>query len=177
MFMLRASCLLLSAGCLLGLSFGAAAAEVQRVDVQGATGMCKASTHAFAAGTRYRPLAVANESSSLIYVTCNWQGDDKTGSERGAKLLSVVVGNFAPTAHNVTCTLVNGHQTGNLVFASYMPKTVSIPAGGSAEISWVPGDVDNAKPSGIDRPSLSCILPPETALQHTRREYNEDVGA
>ena len=139
--------------------------------------MCKAATSAYAADTRYRPLAVGNESSSNAFVTCNWHGDDRTGSVRAAKLLSVVVSNFHTAAQSVTCTLVNGHQTGGLVFASYAPKTVSIAPGGYAELSWVPADVDNSKPSGIDRPSLSCALPPQTSLQHTRREYNEDVGA
>ena len=139
--------------------------------------MCKAATSAFAAGTRYRPLAVANESSSNAFVTCNWQGDDRTGSVRAAKRLSVVVSNFHTAPQSVTCTLVNGHQTGGLTFASYVAKTVSIPAGGFAELAWVPGEVANSKPSGIDRPSLSCSLPPQAALQHTRREYNEDVGA
>jgi hypothetical protein len=175
--MRRAARLLLSASCLLGLSMGAGAAEVSRVDVQGATGMCKAATNAYAVGTRYRPLALANESDANSYVTCNWQGDDKTGSVRGAKRLSLVVSNYGNAARSVTCTLVNGHQTGALVFASYVPKTVNIPAGGFAEMAWVPGEVANSKPSGIDRPSVSCALPPQTALQYTRREYNEDVGA
>lgn len=175
--MRRASCLLFTASCFLGLSLGATAAEVARVDVQGATGMCKAATAAYAAETRYRPLAVGNESSANAFVTCNWQGDDRTGSVRAAKRLSVVVSNFHTAAQDVTCTLVNGHQTGALAFASYAPKTVSIAAGSHAELAWVPGDVENSKPSGIDRPSLSCALPPQTSLQHTRREYNEDVGA
>jgi len=175
--MRRATCILFSASCFLGLSLSAGAAELARVDVQGATGMCKAATSAFAAGTRYRPLAVANESSSNAFVTCNWQGDDRTGSVRAAKRLSVVVSNFHTAPQSVTCTLVNGHQTGGLTFASYVAKTVSIPAGGFAELAWVPGEVANSKPSGIDRPSLSCSLPPQAALQHTRREYNEDVGA
>ena len=169
--------LLLSASCLLGLSLAANAAEVARVDVQGATGMCKASMPAFAAGTRYRPLAVANESGGDIFVTCNWQGDDRSGTVRGAKRLAVTVSNHGTTARTVTCTLVNGHQTGALVFANYIPKSATIAAGGYAEIEWLPGEVANAGPSGIDRPSLSCALPAQTTLQHTRREYNEDVGA
>lgn len=175
--MRHATRILFTASCLLGLSFGAGAAEVTRVDVQGATGMCKAATNAYAADTRYRPLAVSNESTANAFVTCNWQGDDRTGTVRAAKSLSVVVSNFHTAAQSVTCTLVNGHQTGGLVFATYVPKTVSIAAGGFVELTWLPGEVDNAKPSGIDRPSLSCALPPQTALQHTRREYNEDVGA
>jgi len=176
--MRRAACFLLSASCLLGLSLGAAtAAEVVRVDVQGATGMCKAATQGYANGARHRPLAVANESAANIFVTCNWQGDDRAGSVRGAKRLSVAIGNTGTAARDVTCTLVNGHQTGGLVFASYVPKTASVAPGGSVDLEWLPADVGNAGASGIDRPSVSCALPPQTALQHTRREYNEDVGA
>ena len=174
--MRRPACILLSS-CLLALSAAAGAAEVARVDVQGATGMCKASTHAFATETRYRPLALANESTGNIYVSCNWQGDDRSGSVRGAKRLAIVISNNGNASQSVSCTLVNGHQTGGLVFASYVPKTAVIAAGGSAELAWVPGDVSNASASGIDRPSLSCVLPPQTSLQHTTREYNEDVGA
>lgn len=168
--------ILISAACLLLLP-AAGAAELPRVDVQGATGMCKASTFAFSQGTRYRPLALVNEGTGNMYASCNWQGDDRSSSERGSKRLSIVVGNAGSAARSVTCTLVNGHQTGGLEFAVYVPKTVSVPAGGYAELAWVPGEVSNAKPSGIDRPSLSCLLPSQTSLQHTRREYNEDVGA
>jgi len=175
--MRRASLIVFSASCLLGMSSGAGALELPRVDVQGATGMCKAAMEIYAVGTRYRPLAIGNESSGNIFVTCNWQGDDSSGTVRAAKSLSVAISNFDTAAADVTCTLVNGHQTGALVYATYVPKTVSIPAGGFVEITWVPGEVENSKPSGIDRPSLSCVLPPQTSLQHTRREYNEDVGA
>lgn len=152
------------------------AAEVSRVDVQGAVGMCKAMTHADAAGTRYRPLALANESNASIWVACNWQGDDSPQTVRAAKRLAVLVSNFGTTAQQVSCTLVNGHQTGGLLFASYTPKTVTIAAGGYAELAWLPGEIANPKPSGIDRPSMSCVLPSDTALQYTTREYNENVG-
>ncbi|MBB1473669.1 hypothetical protein H5368_11560 [Luteimonas sp. MC1782] len=155
----------------------AGAAELPRVDVQGASGMCKAATAAFAAGTRYRPLGLANESEGQIFVTCNWQGDDHQDSVRGSKRLYVAITNNGTTAKDYTCTLVNGHQTGVSIYAVYVPKTVSIAPGAGAELTWVPSEVSNAKPSGIDRPSLSCILPPSSTIQYTGREYNEDVGA
>src|SRR5690606_35155894 len=59
--------ILISAACVLLLPV-ANAAELPRVDVQGATGMCKASTFAFSQNTRYRPLAVVNESGNAIFV-------------------------------------------------------------------------------------------------------------
>ncbi|MBJ6981489.1 MULTISPECIES: hypothetical protein [unclassified Luteimonas] len=176
--MLRARSLLSPVFLALVASAAAAgAAELPRVDVQGASGMCRAATAAFAAGARYRPLGLANESESQIFVTCNWQGDDHQDSVRGSKRLYVAITNNSSDAQSYTCTLVNGHQTGASIFATYVPKTVSIEAGAGAEITWVPSEVANAKPSGIDRPSLSCVLPPSSTIQYTGREYNEDVGA
>lgn len=159
------------------LAAPAGAAELARVDVQGASGMCKAATPAFAANTRYRPLGLANESTENIFVTCNWQGDDNQDSVRGAKRLYVAITNNSDAARDYTCTLVNGHQSGSLIYAVYVPKTINIAAGAGAELTWLPGDVSNARPSGIDRPSLSCVLPAGSTIQYTGREYNEDVGA
>jgi hypothetical protein len=177
MNMLRARSLLFPMFLVLAASATAAAAELPRVDVQGASGTCKAAMAVFAAGTRYRPLGLANESGSDIFVTCNWQGDDHQDSVRGAKRLYVAITNNGSEARSYACTLVNGHQSGALVFANYVPKTVTIEAGAGAEIAWVPSEVPNAKPSGIDRPSLSCVLPSSSTIQYTGREYNEDVGA
>jgi hypothetical protein len=153
------------------------AAELPRVDVQGASGLCRAATAAFAAGTRYRPLGLANESAGQIFVTCNWQGDDHQDSVRGAKRLTVAISNNGSTSRAYTCTLVNGHQTGASVYATYVPKTITIAAGAGAEMAWVPSEVSNASASGIDRPSLSCVLPASSTIQYIGREYNEDVGA
>ncbi|MEN1956907.1 hypothetical protein [Luteimonas changyuni] len=175
--MRRAASLLFAASCLLALSPSSDAAELGRVDVQGAVGMCRAITQADAAGIRYRPLALANESSGIARVACSWQGDDSPQTVRAAKRLAVTISNFGVVPVEVSCTLVNGHQTGALVYASYTPKTVAIAAGASAELAWLPGDVANSKPSGIDRPSVSCLLPPQAAMMHTTREYNENVGA
>ena len=154
----------------------AQAVEVLRNDFQGASGMCKAATADYAAGVRYRPLGLSNESGAVIFVTCNWQGDDSTGSIRGARKVSAIVSNDGPAATEVVCTLVDGFQSGIQVFASYTPITRIIEPGVGSSFDWLPSDISGA-PATIELPSLSCMLPAGTTLQYTVKQYAEDVGA
>lgn len=154
----------------------AAAVEVARTDVQGASGLCKASTPAFAAGVRHRPLGLANESDSSIYVSCNLQGDDSQNTVRGSRRVWAVITNNASAARNVTCTLVNGFESGPTRPATFTPKTVSIAAGQGATIEWLPADLPGGVTT-IKLPALSCLMPGRSTLQHVGKEYNEDVGA
>jgi hypothetical protein len=174
--MRRIGLLVCSIGLVLAGSQASTAAEISRQDFQGAVGMCKASTPAYAASVRNRPLGMANESTADIYVTCNWQGDDSQNGTRGARRVFVVVGNTSASAKTVACTLVNGFQSGTQTNATYTPKTATVAAGGGTTIAWVPGDIAGA-PDQIKLPALSCKLPGGTTLQHTGKQYNEDVGA
>lgn len=151
------------------------AATVARNDFQGAAGLCKAALPGFTAGLRSRPLGMANESSSPIFITCNWQGDDTQNGNRGARQLTVTLGNTSGADLQVTCTLVNGFQSGLLTQATYTPKTVTIANGGSATLTWLPADVGAVEQ--IKLPALSCSMPAGTTLQSTSRAYIEDVGA
>jgi hypothetical protein len=160
----------------LAASFPTGAASLARSDVQGASGLCKAATPAYAAGVRYRPLGVSNEASENAFVTCNWQGDDNSTATRGATRVYVVFSNFGGAPASVSCTLVEGHQDGAATFASYTPKTISIPSGAGATLQWLPSDVQGG-PSTIELPSLSCTLPAGTTMNYTGKEYSEDVGA
>lgn len=160
----------------LAASFPIGAVSLARSDVQGAAGLCKAATPAYAAGVRYRPLGVANESSENAFVTCNWQGDDNSTAARGATRVYVAISNFGGASASVTCTLVEGHQDGVLTFASYTPKTISIASGAGATLQWLPSEIQGA-PATIELPSLSCALPAGTTMNYTGKEYSEDVGA
>lgn len=157
-------------------AFSTQALDVTRNDFQGASGMCKAATPAYAASVRYRPLGLSNESESAVYVTCNWQGDDSQGSVRGARRVSVTVTNDGTADATFDCTLVNGFQSGTNLQATYTTKSTSVSAGAGATIEWLPAEVTSTEPT-IGLPSLSCRLPGNTTLQFTRKEYNENVGA
>lgn len=154
----------------------AMAVQIARQDFQGAVGMCKPALPAYAANLRNRPLGMANESDSAVFLTCNWQGDDTQNGTRGARRVFVVVSNTSAADQVVACTLVNGFQSGALTVATYTPKTATIAAGASATIEWVPADIAGA-PDQIKLPALSCNLPGGTTLQYTGKQYNEDVGA
>ena len=160
----------------LAASFPLGAATLARSDVQGAAGLCKAATPAYAAAVRYRPLGVANESAANAYVTCSWQGDDNSTAARGATKVYVAISNFGSSTARVTCTLVEGHQDGAFTFASYNPKTISIAPGAGATLQWLPSEIQGA-PATIELPSLSCALPAGATMNYTGKEYNEDVGA
>jgi hypothetical protein len=162
--------------CAAACALPASAVEVQRVDEQGASGMCRPSTPAFANVIRSRPLGMGNESDGQIFVSCNWQGDDSQDSTRGATRLYVGLSNQGTATRDITCTLVNGLQTGSQVFATYTPKTISVPAGGAARMEWVPQDV-SASGGLIRMPSVSCVLPGRSSINYAGREYREDVGA
>lgn len=174
--MKRISWLFAGSVALIGLSVQALAVDKPRADYQGAVGMCKAALPSFNVSLRNRPLGIANESSSDVYITCNWQGDDSQFSTRGATKVSVVISNNSQASQTVACTLVNGFQHGSTNTATFTPKTVAIAAGTGASIEWVPADIAGA-PTLIKLPALSCMLPGGTTLQYTTREYNEDVGA
>lgn len=152
------------------------AAEVSRTDVQGAAGMCRPATTAYAAGVRNRPLGVANVSSGNVYITCAWQGDDGQFSVRGSTLLSVQAFNESGAARALECTLVNGQRSQGPIYATYTPKTVTIQPQAGAVLQWVPADVEGDVPT-IELPALSCLVRPGVSLQFTTRVYNEDVGA
>lgn len=154
----------------------AQAVEVTRTDLQGASGMCKAALPAHAAAARYRPLGLSNESTANIFVSCTWQGDDSQNTTRGARRVFVVVSNHASAARPISCTLVNGHQSGTNVQATYTVKTLNVAAGAGARFEWLPEDVTGT-PATIRLPAVSCVLPPQATLQYTGKVYNEDVGA
>lgn len=151
------------------------AATAPRNDFQGAAGMCKPALPQFNAGLRSRPLGMANESSATIFLTCNWQGDDTENGNRGARQLVVVVSNTAAAAQGVTCTVVNGFQSGLLTQATYTPKTATVEPASSATLTWLPADVGAV--DQIKLPSLSCAMPAGTTLQFTSKAYIENVGA
>jgi hypothetical protein len=164
------------AACLLSVSVPAHAVEVTRTDLQGASGLCKAALPAHAAAARYRPLGLGNESDANMFVSCNWQGDDSQNTARGARRVFVVISNHGAVARSVSCTLVNGFQSGAGLYATYTPKSVDIAPGAGATLEWVPADIAGA-PATILLPAVSCALPPLSTLQYTGKVYNEDVGA
>lgn len=163
--------------CTLTLTMAAEvnAAEQNRTDQQGASGMCQGALATYNANLRARPLGLANEGSADAYVTCAWQGDD-TNNGRGSQQIQVVIGNNAAAAATVNCTLVNGFQAGSFVNATYTPKSVTIAPGAAATMTWVPGDIAGA-PSEIRLPALSCQLPAGTVIHYTIKSYLEEVGA
>ena len=122
-----------------------------------------------------KPLGLNNISSEGAFVTCNWQGD-ATLNGRGAWQVFVLVSNTSTGGRTITCTLVNGTQTGATSSATYTPKAVALAPGTNTFLAWTPSELPGA-PAEITQPSVTCLLPAGTTLHYTGRNYHEDVGA
>lgn len=113
-----------------------------------ATAVCEAPLSVFDAPLRKRPVAIRNEGSSGIFISCavptDHAGDLATSEVR---LL------FASTVQQaLNCTIVAG--VGANLYREV--KSVVVPAGGVASIHWTGID----KRGGEGAIALSCALPP-----------------
>lgn len=160
-------------GCLgLGMVFHAEATQRERYDYQSAVGICQGNSAVYGSNLRARPLSTDNIGTTNQFISCGMQGDDSTG--RGADSVFVRVYNGDTVAHDVQCILVDGYRAGGAAIATYTTKTVTLAAGATDTITWVPADIATA-PAKIYLPQLQCLLPSGTALQYTGKDYSEVV--
>lgn len=121
-----------------------------------AVGSCQASLPASAANLRMRPLAIRNEGSTNVFVSCGAQGGyDPILVDSAA----VIATNLNTAAVDLTCTLIDGPLQ---VLAFYYPKTVSLEPNITVAMAWLPSDSGGTTFSGSE--NFSCILPPGVEL-------------
>lgn len=62
--------------------------------------------------------------------------------------------------------------------AVYSTKTLSIPGPGYIGLSWSPSDFGETTqiPGGF-APSVTCTLPPQTAITMVTDQYNLEIGS
>lgn len=170
----------LTLACLAGVVAAtreAVAVDVFRYDYQGAGAVCQPSLPEYSASLRSRPLGIANEGATTVFVTCTFQGD-VAGGGRGARQLEVVAANIdVQTLGIVRCTLVDGFASGGVITAVYVDPRVGVfTHGGAQSITWSPADIAG-NPQKIDRPGVLCSLPPNTVLQYFSKYYDENIGS
>lgn len=125
---------------------GAAAAEIRAISVS-PTAICEAPLPVFNATLRKRPVAIANEGTAGIYVSCTLMTDG-IGEYQG--WISVSFRSAGPAA-NVPCTLV----AGGTITQDFIPGSVNVPAGATRRLEW--GEAHKRDPSGSY--AFSCLLP------------------
>ena len=128
---------------------------------------------------RKRPKAVANEGTSNSFITCSFtsQGPDGFANDpRNPILLQVYLSSLSGSPRNITCTAVAGWDAYG--GAPAVPKTVAAGAPSVfSSLTWEPadfGDTFTTLPTSLI--SISCNLPPSTAINDAYIYFNEDVG-
>jgi hypothetical protein len=118
-----------------------------------ATGICDAPLPVFNAELRRRPVAVQNESTRPVFVTCTLPTDREGQSATGKVRVGFRASGPAAT---ISCTMVSGTDA----VTYYVVEDVQIAGGGQASVFWE--DIDKWSSSGTY--SFSCNLPAGVAM-------------
>lgn len=174
-FMFKTTASLMLTLALAGLSIlgtsDARAATVSRLNYQNGGNACTGALPTFEGALRKRPQAIANEGTSTAFVTCSLEAND-LNSARGINAF-MSFANSTASAASVNCTLVDGNA-----FAGAVTQTASftVGAGSTARVAnFYP--VSPATQFTRSSVSVSCALPPGTALNYFGVEIAEDIGA
>lgn len=112
-----------------------------------------------------------NPGTKGAFVICGFPYFNKDFKGAGIVLMSL-----DGAQHTITCTAVSGVPT--IAEQLYVSRAVVVPAGGSDEILYTPedfgtiGTIDNTLAF-----SITCNLPPQTAITVIGSSYDLDVGA
>lgn len=132
------------------------------------SGACQAALPNYEGQIRKRPLALQNEGGQLAFVSCSpvsLLGSPLHGIGHGLTLANLTAADIT-----VTCPAVNGPPLG----ATYMPKSVTVPAAAHATLSWLAADgVDELNMYGT---SFSCAIPPGIGVHQVNTRQVVDIG-
>lgn len=162
--------ILFHATLLAGLAAASAAHALDRPILAQAngSGACQAALPNYEGQIRKRPLALQNEGTLAAFVTCSplsLMGNPLHTSGHGLTLVNMTNGEL-----QVSCTGVNGPVFG----ATYMPKTVVVPANGTAALNWL--EADGVSELNMHAISMSCSIPPGIGIHDVHTRQVVDVG-
>lgn len=161
------------AGALLALALPATqAATVQRSVIQSGVMACQASTPAFDANLRKKPIGVDNVGTTTAYVTCGFTGD--SGGTPQSTWIGVILRNTGAIALSISCTLVDAGA--DLNTPKYVTRAAIVPGYRTGQDLSFSSSTDNGNTPFI-APALSCALPPGAGIAATTRQYPEDIGS
>ena len=139
-------------------------------------GNCQSNLPTSEVSLRKRPQALANEGTTSVFVTCDFDNIDNFGTGFGE--VAVAFRNRTTTPVIVNCTLVNGVFTAPT--STFTPKSdiapsVTGPTAGLVVMSWTAVDDNEGEP--FQFPSLSCQIPAGTEIGAVLGTFTVDVGA
>ena len=115
------------------------------------SGTCQAALPAFEGLIRKRPLAIQNEGTAPAFVSCaTHQLFNLIDPDYG---IAVQLVNFGSSDVDVTCTAISLGKTN-----TYLPRTVTVPAGGEYYVSY------NLNDDEYFVGPFNCNLPPGTGI-------------
>lgn len=155
------------AACFAGSAF--AQVDVGHTNVTNATAHCQPATAVADGGIRKRPLAVQNEGTSTVGVTCSFELDVSDGIFALGPL-DIWLYNGDTTAKTVTCTGVSGYQTGT---NEYVAKSVTIDPGEQGSVSWTLSDFPGGSWASSLLISANCQLPPKVGINDSYLNWGE----
>lgn len=139
---------------------------VDRVSTANAVGRCQGALPNYEGAIRKRPLALQNEGSTSVFVTCAFLSDQTNLAVNDFGLYARTTTGIATT---LNCTAVVGYDTGTV---EYSAKSTELPASGEQEsIFWDNADFPESGISPSLPVTISCALPAGAGLNNTYFDY------
>jgi hypothetical protein len=132
--------------------------------------------------TKFRPKAIGarNESTTVSnFVICPYVVSPSDGNASPVKSFYVMLYSIDGVARDVTCTAVTGIKTLG-VPPVYASKTVTVPGAGAAQVQWMASDFGGTNGDPITASanlSVTCLLPPQTAVDTLVANFDYEIGA
>lgn len=171
------SCLL---ACGLAASMPADAALSTKASFVNPAGTCQLSVPTTDTEVRPKATGFRNESTSKgAFTICGYGKPSVDGGEGNIRSIIFGVASIDGVARTFNCTAVVGLY-GYSSPPVYSTKTISTSATNALSVYvWTPGDFGGSGsyiPGSIE-PSVTCTLPPQTAIVHTGVTYDFDIGS
>lgn len=132
--------------------------------------------------TKFRPRATGarNESTTTSnFVICPFVVSPSDSDAAPVTSFYAMLYSLDGNAHNgVSCTAVTGIQSLGLP-PVYAAQTVDVPATGSASVNWYGSDfggTDGTPITASANLSVTCLLPPQTAIDTLVFNYRYEIG-
>jgi hypothetical protein len=162
---------LMVAMCAVAVSQDSQAVTQSRALNANPTSYCQTALPVFDGNVRKRPLAVQNEGGSNAF-TCSFATQTDP-----LEFVAVYVRNNNNAAATISCTGVTS-GIGYITPPEYVTKTETVPASGSADLTWSGLDFAGAPAflPGHGLFNVSCSLAPGVGLNESFVLFHEDVG-
>jgi hypothetical protein len=140
---------------------------------------CQAFTPGPANTIRNRVIGAENVGSSPIAVACNFHAmlNGSSGSAPPHRIEMAFVNTNASGSFTISCTLLTGGPALGIGYVS-TKTTPSMPAGGTAVLTWTAADnpIGGATHLGSPWLGINCTLPQGGLIGETAVAWNQDNG-